>query len=565
MSKHLSSASGKQGPIAPLSVMPPTNPLELRAPRAELLLAAAQAEVALFRRLLSISPSLVDLIIKGSSHTQVRSEMLGTLIAAQVQGAAAHSALQLVRADKLTQHNRDSLTKCKAETKAAMTQIGDLIKRTHSMGNCSTELITTTPLLSMTHEITLFTAMISQRASFWAALYELPMVQRDILDNMKRIAARDLLPETVIFTVRSKNISSDSLIKQAASCVKAASTLDATHDKESHLYATRKMDLVKRLLKIPIQPEQALLLFNRVKTTATDLTNLETKIKCKHGTLQAAELAADPDLLRFRELRELLGGDALHVHKTISQLMRLQAPYIAIKSYLFSANTRMVLSIVGNNNKLPSKFEDLSQEGHIGLLRAIEKFDPNLNVRFATCAHWWISQASRRAHQQTIRQVTIPAHQTPTISRLCRELSENNGRTGAVELAEKLDITKESVMTLLPIIRTSRSLSSSVNSENRSTLGDIVADQRNIPVDLVFFAKEAHNIIQEALKQIPKRDREIVNLRYGLQGEPPMLLQELATLFGLSRERVRQIVNKAHVRLSGPRNRDALTQLLEQL
>ena len=269
--------------------------------------------------------------------------------------------------------------------------------------------------------------------------------------------------------------------------------------------------------------------------------------------------------MRFRELRELLGGDALHVHKTISQLMRLQAPYLAIKSYLFSANTRMVLSIVGNNNKLPSKFEDLSQEGHIGLLRAIEKFDPNLNVRFATCAHWWISQASRRAHQQTIRQVAIPAHQTPTISRLCRELSENNGRTGAVELAEKLDITKESVMTLLPIIRTSRSLSSAVNSENRSTLGDIVADQRNIPVDLVFFAKEVHNIIQQALKQIPKRDREIVNLRYGLQGEPPMLLQELATLYGLSRERVRQIVNKAHVKLAGPRNRDALTKLIEQL
>ena len=537
--------------------------LKLNFPKAELLLGAAQAEVALFKELLSRAPSLIDLITKESP--QANAAMLESLTATQVQGAAAHSALQLVRADKLTQHNRDSLTKCKAETKAAMTQIGDLIKRTHSMGNCSTELITTTPLLSMTHEITLFTAMISQRASFWAALYELPMVQRDILDNMKRIAARDLLPETVIFTVRSKNISSDSLIKQAASCVKAASTLDATHDKESHLYATRKMDLVKRLLKIPIQPEQALLLFNRVKTTATDLTNLETKIKCKHGTLQAAELAADPDLLRFRELRELLGGDALHVHKTISQLMRLQAPYLAIKSYLFSANTRMVLSIVGNNNKLPSKFEDLSQEGHIGLLRAIEKFDPSLNVRFATCAHWWISQASRRAHQQTIRQVAIPAHQTPTISRLCRELSENNGRTGAVELAEKLDITKESVMTLLPIIRTSRSLSSAVNSENRSTLGDIVADQRNIPVDLVFFAKEVHNIIQQALKQIPKRDREIVNLRYGLQGEPPMLLQELATLFGLSRERVRQIVNKAHVRLSGPRNRDALTQLLEQL
>ena len=565
MSKHLSSVSGKQGPIAPLSVMPPTNPLELRAPRAELLLAAAQAEVALFRRLLSISPSLVDLIIKGSSHTQVPSEMLGTLIAAQEQGAAAHSALQLVRADKLTQHNRDSLTKCKAETKAAITQIGDLIKRTHTMGNCSTELIATTPLLSMTHERTLFTAMISQRASFWAALYELPMVQREILNDIERIAVGDLLPKTVIFTVRSKNIGTDSLIKQAVSCVKAASTLDATPDKGSLLYATRKIDLVKRLLKIPIQPEQALLLFNRVKTTAKDLITLETKIKCLHGTLQAAELAADPDLLRFRELRELLGGDALHVHKTISQLMRLQAPYIAIKSYLFSANTRMVLSIVGNNNKLRSKFEDLSQDGHIGLLRAIEKFDPNLNVRFATCAHWWINQASRRAHQQTIRQVTTPAHQTPTISRLCRELSENNGRTGAVELAEKLDITKESVMTLLPIIRTSRSLSSSVNSENRSTLGDIVADQRNIPVDLVFFAKEAHNIIQEALKQIPKRDREIVNLRYGLQGEPPMLLQELATLFGLSRERVRQIVNKAHVRLSGPRNRDARTQLLEQL
>ena len=563
MSTSQSPSPSNNKPRQNSSVASPDTLLKLKFPKAELLLAAAQAEVALFRRLLSSTPSLVDLIIKESP--QAKAAMLESLTATQVQGAATHRALQLVRADKLTQHNRDSLRKCKAETKAAITQIGDLTKRTHTMGNCSTELIATTPLLSMTHERTLFTAMISQRASFWAALYELPMVQREILDNMKRIAVRDLLPKTVIFTVRSKSISTDSLIKQAASCVKAASTLDATHDKESHLYATRKMDLVKRLLKIPIPPEEALLLFNRVKTTATDLTTLETKIKCKHGTLQAAELAADPDLLHFRELRELLGGDALHVHKTISELMRLQAPYLAIKSYLFSANTRMVLSIVGNNNKLPSKFEDLSQEGHIGLLRAIEKFDPNLNVRFATCAHWWINQASRRAHQQTIRQVAIPAHQTPTISRLCRELSENNGRTGAVELAEKLDITKEYVLALLPIIRTSRSLNSSVNLENRSTLGDLVADQRNIPVDLVFFKKEVHNIIQQALKQLPKRDREIINLRYGLHGEPPMPLHEIATLFRLSRERVRQIVMKAHVKLSSPRNRAALTQLIEQV
>ncbi|MCX6114871.1 MAG: hypothetical protein NTV65_06630, partial [Proteobacteria bacterium] len=150
--------------------------LKLNFPKAELLLGAAQAEVALFKELLSRAPSLIDLITKESP--QANAAMLESLTATQVQGAAAHSALQLVRADKLTQHNRDSLTKCKAETKAAMTQIGDLIKRTHSMGNCSTELITTTPLLSMTHELTLFTAMISQRASFWAALYELPMVQR---------------------------------------------------------------------------------------------------------------------------------------------------------------------------------------------------------------------------------------------------------------------------------------------------------------------------------------------------------------------------------------------------
>ena len=563
MSTSQSPSPSNNKPRQNSSVASPDTLLKLKFPKAELLLAAAQAEVALFRRLLSSTPSLVDLIIKESP--QAKAAMLESLTATQVQGAATHRALQLVRADKLTQHNRDSLTKCKAETKAAITQIGDLIKRTHTMGNCSTELIATTPLLSMTHERTLFTAMISQRASFWAALYELPMVQREILDNMKRIAVRDLLPKTVIFTVRSKSISTDSLIKQAASCVKAASTLYATHDKGSLLYATRKMDLINRLLKIPIHPEETILLFNKVKTTATDLTTLETKIKCRHGTLQAAELAADPDLLHFRELRELLGGDALHVHKTISELMRLQAPYLAIKSYLFSANTRMVLSIVGNNNKLPSKFEDLSQEGHIGLLRAIEKFDPNLNVRFATCAHWWINQASRRAHQQTIRQVAIPAHQTPTISRLSRELSENNGRTGAVELAEKLDITKEYVLALLPIIRTSRSLNSSVNLENRSTLGDLVADQRNIPVDLVFFKKEVHNIIQQALKQLPKRDREIINLRYGLHGEPPMPLHEIATLFRLSRERVRQIVMKAHVKLSSPRNRAALTQLIEQV
>ena len=561
MSKHLSSVSGKQGPIAPLSVMPPTNPLELRAPRAELLLAAAQAEVALFRRLLSMSPSLVDLIIKGSSHTQVPSEMLGTLIAAQEQGAAAHSALQLVRADKLTQHNRDSLTKCKAETKAAITQIGDLIKRTHTMGNCSTELIASTPLLKKTQEHTLFTAMISHRASFWAALYEIPLVQSSILKKLLRIVEKELLPEPIIFITRSDKVSTESLIERAGACVTAASTLSAIPSKEDPLYATQKKNLVELLLRVPIHPEESLLLFNKVRASAASLATIETKIKCKHGTLTAAEHASDPDLLRFKELQELLGGDALHAHKTISHLTSLQAPYIAIKSHLLVANMRLVLSIVNGNQKLHINFEDLSQDGHLGVLRAIEKFDPNSGWKFSTYAVWWIRQTIGLGNQQVKHLVAIPASQSAKVLQISRLLATEPGNPGIEDIAERLNLSKEDILALLPVIQGTRTLNKPISSGNSETLLDSLADHKTDSTDLALHKTELTKAVQESLNRLHKREREILNFRFGLQGAPPMTLKEIGVLLRMTRERVRQIENEALARLAKQQNHKILAQL----
>ena len=565
MSKHLSSVSGKQGRIAPSSAMPLTNRLELRTPKAELLLAAAQSEVALLRRLLSISPSIVDLIIKGSNHNQTRAKMLGALIAAQEQGATAHEALKLVRTDRLESAQRVAITESTAEVREARTRITDLVERTNILISHSEEYLARTPLLSRTQECELFTAMISQRALFWAALYEIPLVQSSILKKLLQVVEKELLPKPIIFTTRSDKVSPKSLIKRAGACVTAASRLSTIASKEDPLYATQKKDLVKLLLLAPIHPEEALLLFSKVKITATELITLETKIKCKHGTPTAAEHAADPDLLRYRELQELLGGDALHAHKTISHLTSLQAPYTAIKSYLLVANMRLVFSIVGRNLKLRINFEDLSQEGHIGVLRAIEKFDPNSGLKFATYAVWWIYQTTGRANQQTKHLIVIPAHQAMQAVKLSQLLSTEHGNTGIEDISKQLDLSREYVLALLPIIRSTKNLNSQTSSENSLTLGDSLADYRTDSAELALSQSELTKAVKESLNRLHKREREILNLRYGLQGAPPMTLKAVGALLGITRERVRQIEHKALKKLSKQQNHKILAELFAQI
>ena len=525
--------------------------LNLKTPSAEDQLAAAQVEVKLFQKLLSSTPSLVDFVLKGGS-LRAQAEMRASLLAAQEQGVSAHGALQLVRADKLTIPCRTSLAESKAEISAAITRIEDLIKRTQLPASYNTEQLCKIPLLSKAQEQELFTAMISHRAAFWAALYKLPMVERAVLDGLQRIVENKVSPERIIFVPKSKEVSKATLIKRAATCLKAALKLSEAPNKDDANHTRQKDALIKCMLRVPIFPQRALLLFTEAKTSAEKLKHLESKIKCRHATLQAAEDMGESGLAHYRELHKLFGGDALCVHKMILEITRLQASYLAIRSYLFTANIRLVLSFVSFDTKLRKNvfFEDLSQEGQIGLLEAIDKFDPTLGWRFATCAYWWIRQATGQAQRHTRHQIVLPLSKSATGAKLLRVLAENRSHIGSKDIAEQLKISQETVIALLAIVRGSKSLNRSVGSEDSLT-NDIIEDPRVEPIDSGLFKVELHNTIQQILKGFPERERTFVNMRYGLLPDTlPMSIDELSKHFGMTNQGVWNIEKRVLTKLS---------------